>query len=210
MTKKALIWVDIQNDFLPGGALAVPDGHAVVPVANRLARELDVDLVVATQDWHPVGHGSFATSHTGHTPGELIDLNGLEQILWPDHCVQGTEGSLFAAGLDTEAIVRVFPKGTDPGIDSYSGFHDNGHRQSTGLAEWLGDQGVTEVFILGLATDYCVKFTALDAVQEGFVTTVILDGCRAVNLSPGDGDAAVDDMREAGVSAVSSTEVTTA
>jgi nicotinamidase/pyrazinamidase len=195
----ALILVDIQNDFCPGGALAVDEGDKVVPVANRLAREGGFDVVVATQDWHPPDHGSFASNHPGTQPGQVIELGGLEQVLWPAHCVQGTPGAQFHPDLDTSRVDRVFQKGTDPGIDSYSGFHDNGHRKSTGLAEWLRKQGVDTVTLCGLATDYCVKFTALDAVAEGFETHLVPEGCRGVELEPGDVAAALAEMREKGV-----------
>lgn len=194
---RALILVDIQNDFVPGGALGVADGDAVVPVANALIDRFD--LVVATQDWHPADHGSFASNHAGRTPGELTELDGLPQVLWPDHCVQGTFGAEFVAELDTAKITRVFQKGTDVKIDSYSGFFDNGHRKATGLAEYLREQGVTEVVIVGIATDYCVKWTALDAVGEGFGATVVRDGVRGVELAPGDIDRALQEMAEAGV-----------
>jgi nicotinamidase/pyrazinamidase len=194
----ALILVDIQNDFVPGGALAVAEGDAVVPVANALARSGDFDLVVATQDWHPAGHESFAAAHEGREPGQVIDLHGLEQVLWPVHCVQGTPGAEFVDALDTDAIDAVFQKGTDPTIDSYSGFYDNGRRKATGLGEWLRERGVTAVTVCGLATDYCVKFTALDALSEGFATTVVTEGCRGVNLSPGDAERALGELEEAG------------
>src|SRR5262245_56174161 len=164
----ALILVDIQNDFLPGGALAVPDGDKIIPVANKLQGAFP--LIVATQDWHPANHGSFAANHPGKKVFEQIDLNGLPQTLWPNHCVQNTKGTELAPSLDRERIVKIFPKGTDPNIDSYSGLFDNGHRKSTGLGEWLKGRGVTDVFVCGLATDYCVKFTALDAAQAGFKT----------------------------------------
>jgi nicotinamidase/pyrazinamidase len=194
---KALILVDLQNDFLPGGALPVPDGDQVLPLANEVQQRFD--LIVATQDWHPADHGSFAANHPGRKPGETIELAGLPQILWPVHCVQGTKGAEFAAGLDTTRMARVFQKGTDPAIDSYSGFYDNGHRRSTGMGEWLRAQGVDEVHILGLATDYCVRFTALDARRLGFSTHLILDACRGVNLQSGDVEQAIDEMRQAGV-----------
>lgn len=197
MIPKALILVDLQNDFLPGGALAVPGGDEVIPLANRLMD--DFGLVVATQDWHPPDHGSFAANHPGRQVFETIDLHGLPQTLWPVHCVQGTAGADFAPGLETSRIGRIFRKGTRPDIDSYSGFHDNGHRQSTGLAGWLREQGVREVTVCGLATDYCVKFTALDALAEGFAVTLALPACRGVNLQPGDVDAAVAEMRQKGV-----------
>lgn len=197
MSSKALIIVDVQNDFVPGGALAVKGGDEVVEVINRL--ELEFDLIVATQDWHPKDHGSFASNHPGHAPGEIIDLFGLDQILWPDHCVQGTRGAEFVKGLNTHRIDRIFHKGTDLEIDSYSAFYDNGHRKSTGLADYLRERGVTEVYIAGLATDYCVKYTALDAAQSGFKVHLITAGCRGVNLQPDDSDKAIAEMREAGV-----------
>jgi len=194
---KALVLVDIQNDFLPGGALAVPDGDKVIPVANRL--QVAFPLVVATQDWHPANHGSFAASHPGKKEFDHIELNGLPQTLWPVHCVQNTKGAELAAGLSRERIIKVFPKGTDPGIDSYSGLFDNGHRKSTGLGEWLKAKDVTDVFVCGLATDYCVKFTALDAAQMGFKTHFIEDASRGVNLRPDDAAKAIEEMRRAGI-----------
>lgn len=194
---KALILVDIQNDFLPGGALAVPDGDAVIPVANRIQGLFP--LVVATQDWHPANHGSFAANHPGKNVFEQIDLNGLPQTLWPVHCVQGTPGAELAPGLNRDRIARIFPKGTDAGIDSYSGFFDNGHRRGTGLGEWLKEQGVTEVYVCGLATDYCVKFTALDAAGLGMKTYLIEDASRGVNLQPNDVKNAIEEMKRAGI-----------
>lgn len=192
----ALLLVDLQNDFLPGGALAVRDGDAVVPVANALMDR--ADLVVATQDWHPPGHESFASQHPGGAPGQVIGLHGLDQVLWPDHCVQGTAGADFAPGLHTHRIARVFQKGTDPTVDSYSGFFDNGRRHDTGLSAWLRAQGVTQLTVMGLATDYCVKFTVLDALAEGFAVTVVRDGVRAVDLAPGDGATALNEMSASG------------
>jgi len=197
MNDNALILVDIQNDFLPGGALAVPEGDLVIPVANRLMD--DFGIIVATQDWHPADHGSFAANHPGKQLFEVIDLNGLPQVLWPVHCVQGTGGAEFASDLQVDRITKVFRKGTDPAIDSYSGLYDNGHRKSTGLAEWLREQGVNRVTVCGLATDYCVKFTALDALAEGFSVTLHLSASRGVNLTPGDVDKAVEEMRSKGV-----------
>ena len=203
---RALVLVDLQRDFLPGGALAVPRGDEVIAVANRLVPRFD--LVVATRDSHPAGHKSFASSHPGRAVGDVIDLDGLPQVLWPDHCVQGTPGSELAAGLDTGPIAEVFVKGTDPAIDSYSGFFDNGHRKSTGLADWLRARGVDEVSVLGLATDYCVKWTVLDAIELGFRATLVADGCRGVELNPGDSARAVDEMRGAGAVVTSSDHVT--
>jgi len=193
----ALIIVDVQNDFCSGGALPVPEGDRVVEAINRMQPKFD--LVAATQDWHPTDHGSFAANHPGHSPGEQIELAGLPQILWPVHCVQGTWGAELHAGLDRSRIARVFHKGTDPGVDSYSGFFDNGRRTSTGLGEYLKDQGVTDVYVCGLATDYCVKATALDAAASGFKTHLLEDGCRGVELQPGDIERAIDAMREQGV-----------
>lgn len=200
MNENALILVDLQNDFLPGGALAVPEGDQVIPIANRLMD--DFPIIVATQDWHPSDHGSFAANHPGKQVFEMIDLNGLPQALWPVHCVQGTNGADFAAGLNAGRITKVFRKGTDPEIDSYSGFYDNGHRKSTGLAEWLREQGVARLTICGLATDYCVKFTALDALAEGFEVALHLPASRGVNLQAGDVDRAVQEMSGKGVSIV--------
>lgn len=209
---KALILVDLQNDFLPGGALAVPSGDEVLPVAARLIEGGGFPLIVATQDWHPANHGSFASNNPGAKVGSLGKLHGLDQVMWPDHCVQGTNGADFAEGAVKDAVrsgrvQRVFKKGTDVSVDSYSGFFDNGRRKSTGLSDYLKGKGVTEVVVLGLATDYCVKFTALDAVAEGFKTTFVKDGSRAVNLSPDDETKAIAEMKEKGVRIVSSREV---
>ena len=203
---KALVLVDIQNDFLPGGALAVPRGDEVIPVANRISPKFE--LVVATQDWHPRDHGSFAANHPGTKPGDVIDLNGLRQVLWPVHCVQNTRGAELGPGLDVSRVARVIQKGTDPAIDSYSGFFDNGYRRATGLADYLREKNVTEIFVMGLATDYCVNFTALDAVRRvGLRTTLVEDGSRGIDLRPGDVDAAIDGMRKAGVRVVRSSDV---
>jgi nicotinamidase/pyrazinamidase len=202
---KALILVDIQNDFLPGGALAVPDGDAVVPVANEL--QAAFSLVAATQDWHPANHGSFAVNHPGKKVFEQIEWNGLPQTLWPVHCVQGTWGAEFAPALRRERIAKIFHKGTDAGIDSYSGLFDNGRRKSTGLGEWLKASGVAEIFVCGLATDYCVKFTALDGARLGFKTHFIQDASRGVNLRPNDVRDAIAEMNRAGVATVQSADV---
>ncbi len=193
----ALIIVDVQNDFCPGGAIAVPEGDQIVPLINRL--QPAYDLVVATQDWHPADHGSFAANHPGRIPGEMIELGGLPQILWPLHCVQGTPGAEFHKELNLDRVARVFRKGMDPQIDSYSGFFDNGRRASTGLGEYLREQRVKVVHVCGLATDYCVKFTALDAVELGFETLLQEVACRGVELHPGDVRQALDEMRQRGV-----------
>ena len=193
----ALLLVDIQNDFVPGGALGVKAGDEVVSVANRLMPNFD--LVIATQDWHPPKHQSFASQHPGHHAGDIIDLDGLTQVLWPDHCVQGTHGAEFAIGLEIDNVDHVIQKGTDGAIDSYSGFFDNARRKSTELNATLQGKGVDHVYIIGLATDYCVKFTAIDAIDLGYKTTLIREGVRGVNLNAGDSDRAIDEMRAKGV-----------
>lgn len=197
---KVLLLIDIQNDFLPGGALAVPDGDQVIAVAND--QIVSADHVVATQDWHPPGHGSFASQHAGVGVGDVFDLNGLPQIGWPDHCVQGTSGAEFADAIDVSRINHVSQKGTDSQSDSYSGFFDNGKRQSTDLDAYLKSIGTTELNILGLATDYCVKFSVLDAIELGYKTNVLVAGCRGVNLNAGDVDNAIEEMRLAGATIV--------
>jgi nicotinamidase/pyrazinamidase len=193
---KALLLVDIQNDFLPGGALAVRAGHEVIDVANKLLPRYE--LVVATQDWHPADHRSFASQHAGRQVGDLIELRGQPQILWPDHCVQETHGALLAAALDRTRIHHVIRKGTDPTIDSYSAFFDNARHKSTGLAEYFKSKGVDEVHVLGLATDYCVRATVLDAISLGFRVVLLTEGIRGVELSNGDCERAIDEMRRAG------------
>jgi nicotinamidase/pyrazinamidase len=198
--KTALILVDIQNDFCPGGALAVREGDAIIPLVNRLMGRFD--LVVATQDWHPAGHGSFGSAQ-GKPVGTMGELGGLPQVMWPDHCVQGTPGAAFHPALDTEPIARVFQKGTDPGIDSYSGFFDNGRQKATGLGDYLLAEGVGDVYVVGLATDYCVKYTALDAQSLGFRTFLLEDAARGVELAPGDVARAIAELKEAGVGVLS-------
>jgi nicotinamidase/pyrazinamidase len=193
----ALILVDLQNDFCPGGALAVPGGEEIIPVVNRLLPRFDV--VVATQDWHPPQHGSFAANHPGKKPGDVVELTGMIQILWPVHCVQNTPGAELHPGLDQTRIKKVFRKGTDPQIDSYSGFFDNGRRHATGLEDYLRQCGVREIFVCGLATDYCVKATALDAASLGWQTHLIPEACRGVNLRPGDVDRALMEMQTRGI-----------
>ncbi|UZR95380.1 bifunctional nicotinamidase/pyrazinamidase [Chondrinema litorale] len=202
---KALILVDIQNDFVSGGALAVPEGETIVPIVNELQKKFD--FIIATQDFHPANHGSFAANHEGKNIGEVIELNGLSQILWPVHCVQNTEGTEFVKELDMAKVKKVFVKGTDTEIDSYSGFFDNGHRKSTGLSDYLKEQGVTEVYVTGLAADYCVKFTALDAVGEGFKTYLISDATKGVNMQAGDVEKAIAEMKEKGIKVITSEEL---
>lgn len=204
---KALILVDIQNDFCPYGALPVPNGDEVIPIANELMPKFE--LVVATQDWHPADHKSFAANHPWRKLGQIIELNGLEQILWTIHCVQGSMGAEFCDSLHTEHIHRVFQKGTDIEVDSYSGFFDNGHRNATGMGAFLKKKGVEEVYIMGLATDYCVKFTALDALTLGFKTYLVEDGTRGVNIKPDDVRKAKEEMKEKGVIFVTSKDIIT-
>jgi nicotinamidase/pyrazinamidase len=193
----ALILVDVQHDFLPGGALAVTQGDEILPIIASLQPQFE--HIVATQDWHPANHGSFAANHPGTHPGQQIELEGLPQILWPVHCVEGTFGADFPATLDRSRWQAVFQKGRNPLVDSYSGFFDNARRGDTGLRSYLLLQGITRVCIAGLALDYCVKFTALDAVSLGFKTLVFTDATRAVNLRPEDGRRALDELKAAGV-----------
>ncbi|MEY4582752.1 MAG: nicotinamidase [Pseudomonadota bacterium] len=202
---RALILVDIQNDFCPGGALAVPNGDAVVAIANRLTPHFE--CVVTTQDSHPADHQSFAAQHAPKQPYEMVDLHGLPQVLWPVHCVTGSRGWEFHPALSLQHVQQNFPKGTDREIDSYSGFFDNGQRKATGLGDYLKARGVTSVYALGLATDYCVKATAIDAKRLGFETFVIEDGCRAVNLKTGDDEAAKAELRANGVTLVRSEDL---
>jgi nicotinamidase/pyrazinamidase len=183
----------------------VPGGNEVIPLANELQRRFDV--VLATQDWHPPDHGSFAANHPGKKPGDRIMLDGIEQILWPVHCVQKTRGAEFAPSFDTTRIAHVFHKGNDPRIDSYSTFFDNAHRRSTGLADYLRDRAIKGIYLLGLALDYCVKYSALDARQLGLNTHVVLDGCRGIDVQPGDLNCAVDEMKQAGATILQSGEL---
>lgn len=194
---RALLLVDLQNDFMPGGALAVREGDETVPVANRLMA--DYAWVIATQDWHPPTHLSFAANHPGKQPYEVIDLDGLDQVLWPTHCVTDTEGAAFHPDLNRDRIDKVVTKGSDPRVDSYSAFFDNGRRASTGLGDFCHQKKITGVDIMGLATDYCVKFTALDAVSLGLETRLIAEGCRGVNLGAQDSEAAIAAMTASGV-----------
>ncbi len=170
---RALILVDVQNDFMPGGTLEIANGDSIVPVINQLLPKFE--LIVATQDWHPADHSSFAGNHEGKKPFDTIELFGMKQVLWPDHCVQGTKGAEFHAKLEMLKIAAVFRKGMNPEIDSYSGFYDNGHRQSTGLAGYLREKGITELYFAGLASDICVYFTINDALAEGFKAVLIED-----------------------------------
>ena len=176
----ALIIVDIQNDFTRGGALEVPKGETIVTLVNRLQSKFDI--VVATQDWHPATHLSFASNHEGRKPFEKTVLQGLDQVLWPDHCIQGTDGAEFHKDLDLTRVEAIFRKGMDPDIDSYSGFYDNGYRKTTGLAGYLRERKVRKVYVAGLASDYCVFYTAKDAIKENFETYIIEDASRPIGV----------------------------
>ncbi|MHB1017771.1 MAG: bifunctional nicotinamidase/pyrazinamidase [Coriobacteriia bacterium] len=201
---RALLLVDLQNDFMPFGALPVADGDAVVAVANSIIPRFP--LVVASQDWHPADHGSFASAHPGTAPGDMVDLAGIAQVLWPDHCVQNTPGASFYSALDVSGIDHVVRKGADPAVDSYSAFFDNDRRQDTGLAAYLEQRGAEELVIMGLATDYCVRATVLDACGLGFGVTVIEDGCRGVDVTPSDSERAFTEMRLAGARVIPAAE----
>ena len=194
-----LLIIDVQNDFCPGGALAVTDGDAVVPVINRLAERFD--HVVLTQDWHPQGHSSFATSHPGKNPFDSVAMSYGQQTLWPDHCRQGTEGAAFHPKLLIDRAELIIRKGFRPEIDSYSAFFENDRRTPTGLAGYLRDRGLRRIFLAGLATDFCVHYSAVDARRLGFDTWVVEAGCRAIDLA-GSLDAAWAGMAEAGVQRV--------
>lgn len=176
---KALIIVDVQNDFTTGGALEVFEGEKIIPLVNQLQQH--IDLVVATQDWHPAEHKSFASNHSHKQPLDKIMLHGLKQVLWPDHCIQGTVGAQFHPALNMNRVEGIFRKGVDVNIDSYSGFYDNGSKRSTGLAGYLRERKVTEVFLCGLAGDYCVYYTAKDAIKEGFKTYLVEDATRSID-----------------------------
>lgn len=202
---KALILVDLQNDFFPGGPLAIEQAPEILPAVNFLLGK-DFDLILACKDWHPSDHMSFAEIHQKN-PGEHIQLQGIDQILWPVHCVQGSFGAEFVSGWDSRKVKKIFHKGTDANIDSYSTFFDNGHLKSTGLEEFLKSQEIDEVYFAGLATDYCVKYSVFDSCHLGFRTFVIADACRGVNLNPNDSDKAFEEMTKAGATLIDSREL---
>lgn len=200
MSGSALIIIDVQNDFCPGGSLAVAGGDEVVPVINGLSQQFE--HVILTQDWHPHHHSSFASSHPGRQPFETTRMPYGEQTLWPDHCIQGSGGAAFHPGLNRTKAELIIRKGFRPAIDSYSAFFENDHTTPTGLAGYLRERGIRDITLVGLATDYCVAYSALDAVAQGFATTVRLDACRAIDLG-GSLDAMLGRMRQAGVTLAS-------
>lgn len=194
--KTALLLVDIQNDFCPGGALAVPEGDSIIPLLNRLIPRFQ--HVIASQDWHPVGHASFASSHPDKKPGDFIDLEGKPQILWPDHCIQESPGAEFHPDINIDGRVKIIRKGESSEVDSYSAFFDNHRLRQTELDTYLKGLGISRLYIGGLATDYCVQFTALDALDLGYETYILGDACRGVNIQPGDTDKALKRIESAG------------
>jgi nicotinamidase/pyrazinamidase len=201
---KALLVVDMQNDFCPGGALPVPEGDAVVPVINQLSRYFE--NLVLTQDWHPAGHWSFASAHPGKQPFETIQLSYGEQVLWPDHCVQGTPGAAFHPGLDTTRAQLIIRKGFRKEIDSYSAFYENDKKTTTGLAGYLRERGITTLYVVGLAADFCVKWSALDARRLGFEVYVVTDATRGIDAN-GSLARAWEELKAAGVHLITSDEV---
>jgi nicotinamidase/pyrazinamidase len=196
MPDQALIVIDLQNDFCPGGALAVAGGDDIVPLVNEIARYFA--HVILTQDWHPRHHSSFASSHPGKSPFETIQMPYGEQTLWPDHCIQGSGGAAFHPNFDRAKAELIIRKGFRPGIDSYSAFFENDHTTPTGLGGYLRERGIGDITLVGLATDFCVAYSALDAVAQGFATTVRLDACRGIDLG-GSMSAMTRKMRDAGV-----------
>ncbi len=192
----ALILVDLQNDFCPGGALAVPKGDEVIEVANMQMSEFK--HIVATQDWHTAEHKSFASNNLDKKPGDIILLNGIQQILWPDHCIQNSYGAKFHSALQLNKINYIQKKGSNPELDSYSGFFENDRKTATKLSQHLHESGIENLYIMGLATDYCVKYTVLDALDLGFNVCLIEAGCRAINLNPDDDQTALLEMEDAG------------
>jgi len=205
--KKALLIVDVQNDFCEGGTLEVKKGKEVIPVINNLVQSKQFDFIIATEDWHPRNHKSFASNHKNKNVYDVVKLNGITQVLWPDHCIQRTKGAKFHKDLILGEKYFVFKKGKNPGIDSYSGFFDNDHKTSTGLTEFLRKNNVNEIYITGLATDYCVKFTAIDSVNEGYKTFVIKDAVRGVNIEKDDSKRAFSEMKAKGCKIITSKKI---
>jgi len=198
--KKALIVVDIQNDFCKGGSLEVPLANEIIPLVNKLTKDSMFDLVIFTKDWHPVNHKSFASQHKDKNVFDMVKLNGIDQVLWPEHCVDGTFGAEIHKDVDLNIPnLYIFKKGMNPKVDSYSGFYDNDKKTSTGLSEFLKENGIEATYIVGLATDYCIKYTSIDSSIEGFETYVIWDACRGISedLSP-----VMNEMFDSGVNVI--------
>jgi nicotinamidase/pyrazinamidase len=201
---KTLIITDVQHDFMPGGSLGVPGANEIIPVINGLIPKFD--HVIATQDWHPPHHISFASTHHKKV-GDVILIEGVEQILWPDHCIQNSRGADFANGLHKEWIEATFHKGSDPKVDSYSTFFDNARKRHTGLSKHLQKKNLKDLYFVGVATDYCVFYSVLDSLELGFNTWVIRDACRGINLKAGDEERAFEKMRAKGAQIIESTEI---
>jgi nicotinamidase/pyrazinamidase len=204
-TSSALLIIDVQNDFCPGGSLAVAEGDKIVPVINGFMPAFR--FIIATQDWHPRAHVSFASNHKGKKPLEVITHQGREQVLWPDHCVQGTKGADFHQGLDTRPLYLIVRKGTDPGLDSYSAFFENDKKTKTGLAGFLKDLSITNLYICGLATDYCVFASAQDALGLGFEVMVLEDACRGVDFPQGSVVQALASLKKQGAKILTSQDL---
>jgi nicotinamidase/pyrazinamidase len=202
---KALVIVDMQNDFMPGGALAVPSADEIIPMINALIPKFS--FVVATKDWHPPDHVSFAANHPGRKIGDVIRVGDIDQILWPVHCVRNTHGADFVSSLDTANFASIFYKGTDKNIDSYSAFFDNAHRKSTGLGDYLKSRGVNEIYLGGLTTDYCILYSTMDAVDLGFKVKVVVDACRPINLDPRDEQRSFEAMAAKGARIIKSSDL---
>lgn len=202
---KALILIDLQYDFLPNGSLAVANSDEILPTINNL--QLNFEHIIATRDWHPANHKSFASNHKNKQPGEFIELQGLSQVLWPDHCVQGSPGAEMSANVNQSTIDYIVYKGTDSEIDSYSAFFDNGRLKKTELDAYLKRKKIKTLYVAGLATDYCVYFTVLDGLSLGYEVFVIEDACRAVNLQPDDGAKAIADMKAKGANIILSKDI---
>lgn len=201
----ALLTIDIQNDFCPGGSLAVPESDSIISVVNRISGIFRTSVL--TQDWHPFDHISFASSHKNAKPYDKLSFDGIEQVLWPDHCVAGSPGANFPPSLDTSSYRLILRKGVSRNLDSYSAFFENDHKTPTGLDGWLKSLDISEIWIAGLATDYCVLFTAMDAIKSGYKTIVIEDAIKAVDVPRGTGESAVKTMKAAGINFKTSIEL---
>jgi nicotinamidase/pyrazinamidase len=194
-SKKALIIVDLQNDFLPGGALGVKDGNLIIPIINKL--QLKFSTVIATRDWHPKNHISFASTHN-YKPGDFVFVEGFKQELWPDHCIQNTEGAQFSENFDSSRATFIVSKGVDPFVDSYSAFFDNQRKRSTGLDVFLKEKGIEQLYFSGLTTEFCIRYSVIDAVSLGFDVYVFEDAIKPVSLKPRDEERAILEMKQMG------------